>query len=128
MGYLTLCRAMRTDGVRCGAMTSDRRGYCDEHRPFGARMRASPEPPSRRTYRWRKLSQSFLRDWVREHGWLCAGWKRAPHAVIPPRPGDRSPLHADHVVSLSKGGAEFDRANLQALCAKCNGRKAGHGS
>jgi hypothetical protein len=126
MGYMTLCRHMTPRGRRCGALTTNRRGYCDEHLPFNAHMRASPTPPSRRTYRWQQTSRAFLADWVRAHGWLCVGYRREPHMLTPPRKGQRSPLHSDHRTPLARGGAEYDRANLQALCASCNGHKAGH--
>jgi 5-methylcytosine-specific restriction endonuclease McrA len=38
------------------------------------------------------------------------------------------PLHGrdatvDHRIARSKGGALFDAANLQAMCASCNGKK-----
>lgn len=29
----------------------------------------------------------------------------------------------DHIVPISKGGAEYDRDNLQALCISCHNRK-----
>lgn len=33
------------------------------------------------------------------------------------------PLHADHIVERSDGGAEFDPANGRALCQACHNRK-----
>ena len=123
---LTICIAKRPDGSRCGAMTSNAR-FCDDHLPFGARLRQTPSAPARRTYRWQKLARSFRQEWVQRHGWTCAGYRRGPHPVPPPRRGERSPLHVDHVTALARGGAAFDRRNLQCLCASCNGRKSGHG-
>ncbi|MCX7979318.1 MAG: HNH endonuclease [Bdellovibrionaceae bacterium] len=35
-------------------------------------------------------------------------------------------LHVDHIVPVSKGGDQMDRANLQVLCSKCNGGKSNH--
>ena len=31
--------------------------------------------------------------------------------------------HADHIVPVSEGGARYDVANGQTLCASCHGRK-----
>jgi 5-methylcytosine-specific restriction protein A len=35
---------------------------------------------------------------------------------------------ADHVVPLARGGAPYDRSNVQALCWKCHARKTGRES
>ena len=41
------------------------------------------------------------------------------HALIV----DNSGLILDHIKPIALGGAEFDRANLQILCASCNKAK-----
>jgi len=39
-------------------------------------------------------------------------------------PGCCAPAtHLDHIVSIGRGGAKLDKANVQALCPSCHSRK-----
>ena len=58
-----------------------------------------------RSYRWQKMRATLLSRWP-----LCRKCRR-PAAEI------------DHIVPVSKGGAFWDKGNLQALCRACHERK-----
>ena len=84
---------------------------------MAARFRRTPGSPAHRTWRWRRLPRRFRAAWVAERGWVCAGFRRAPHAA--------TELATDHIVPVSEDPAlAFTWANLQCLCPSCNGRKS----
>lgn len=96
----------------CRALVRHGERYCADH------VRVSPEAVARREKAvdpfylgtaWRRLRASYLRAHP-----LCA------------RCGAVATL-VHHVVERQRGGAEYDEANLQALCASCHARCPGHG-
>jgi 5-methylcytosine-specific restriction enzyme A len=67
-------------------------------------------------YRWQKLQRSVLAEWRADHGDLCPGWRRAPHAA--------SDLTVDHIVARDVDPSlAYERSNLQVLCRSCNSAK-----
>lgn len=50
---------------------------------------------------------------VQAHGWVCPGFQTNPHPSFD--------LTADHLVSVSRGGAES--GSLRVLCRSCNSRR-----
>ena len=58
----------------------------------------------------------MIKQWVEEHGRVCAGWACLPHEVPA-----HFPLHWDHIIPLSKGGDEYGPG--QVLCKHCNEAK-----
>ena len=91
-------------------------GYCDrhrgaQHRDYGrARRGFDEELGFYRSAAWRSARAALLREEP-----LCracrAGGRLAPATVV------------DHVRPIKDGGARFDPANLQPLCAPCHNRK-----
>ena len=65
--------------------------------------------PKNRTgkLRWRRLRMQVFH----EAGWRCEKCRK---------PGA---LECDHVIPLAKGGKEWERSNLQALCRSCHFEK-----
>ena len=91
-------------------------GYCAlhrgaQHRDYGrARRGFDEELGFYRSAAWRSARAALLREEP-----LCracrAGGRLAPATVV------------DHVRPIKDGGARFDPANLQPLCAPCHNRK-----
>ena len=58
-----------------------------------------------------------------------AAWRRFRASVLRARPICEVPgcgiaaTHVDHIVPRRRGGADFDPANVQALCASCHSAK-----
>ena len=58
-----------------------------------------------------------------------ASWRRFRASVLGARPICEMPgcgiaaTNVDHIVSRRRGGADFDPANVQALCASCHSTK-----
>jgi 5-methylcytosine-specific restriction protein A len=91
-------------------------GYCDQHRgaqhrDYGrARRGFDEELGFYRTAAWRSARAALLREEP-----LCRACRdrgRLVPATI-----------VDHVRPIKDGGARFDAANLQPLCAPCHNRK-----
>ncbi len=62
------------------------------------------------TQRWRRLRLLHLRE--------------SPLCVHCERRGNTSAANeVDHIVAIERGGAAFDRDNLQSLCKTCHSRK-----
>ena len=57
-----------------------------------------------------RQSRELRTAWVARHGWICPGWKRAPH---PSRD-----LTLDHVIPVVEGG-QFS-GPVRVLCRSCN--------
>ena len=60
--------------------------------------------------RWRNLRREILRD-----AYKCIECDRS--GILEPA------TEVDHIQPLSRGGAPYDPANLQALCTPCHSRK-----
>jgi predicted kinase len=58
----------------------------------------------------RRRRADTVRVHVEQHGWVCPGWQRAPHAA--------QDLTADHVQPTARGGAQS--GPLRVLCRPCN--------
>jgi 5-methylcytosine-specific restriction enzyme A len=70
---------------------------------------------------WQQLRRQVLAE--ADHACQCRD-RRCGH-------GSLCGAHAgtvDHLVSIARGGAVYDRANLQALCWRCHARKTGRES
>lgn len=78
------------------------------HRPPRAGLPAARDSSARRGYdaAWRRLSEH-----VRRSRPVCERCGRRPSECV------------DHVVSLARGGARYDPANLMALCWSCHSQK-----
>jgi len=119
MPRTVICKGKRADGTRCVNPTSAPSGYCGEHGgSFGARFRRTATSPVYRTRRWRNLSASFRRDWVRRHGLVCGRCRK--------RLTSMAELHAGHLVAFEDGADPYDLANLVGLCGSCNARQSLH--
>jgi 5-methylcytosine-specific restriction protein A len=82
-------------------------GYCTKHK---AKADARYIRQGAKVYRSR-MWQSLRKRVLKEQPWC---------AVLDCM---NLSLHVDHVVPLRDGGAAYDRANLQGLCAKHHGSK-----
>lgn len=81
----------------------ERGGYCAEH---SRNRRRSPSSRVVGTAAFKRVARQVLeRDNYRCH--YCGRYARA----------------VDHVVPVSKGGADLDPANLVAACKRCNSSK-----
>src|SRR3546814_12619041 len=55
-------------------------------------------------------------------------WRTFRASILRERPRCQAPgcpsasKHVDHIISRRRGGAPFDRRNVQALCASCHSR------
>jgi len=88
-----------------------RRGRCAEHLREQGRTTRSVGWHLYRTKRWRMLRKRVLFEQP-----LCAGWPEETEC-------HRIATDVDHIVPLDQGGAPYARANVQALCPTCHGRK-----
>lgn len=91
----------------CPALTSKTR--CAEHQRGRDRARNAARADAMAFYltpRWRRLRDEVVR--VGRCHWCGVTGKR---------------LVGDHVVPVSRGGAEFDRSNVVAACYSCNNRR-----
>ncbi len=116
-----LLRPCPGDGGRCPELVES--GPCPAHRRAQEQRRGSAHS---RGYdrRWRAYSQSWLerhpRCGERMDGELHAEHSRCVQAG---RVGQATVT--DHIVPVAAGGAFWDRANHQSLCATCHGAKPG---
>ena len=101
----------------CGILIVRPEEFCDKHEgERRSRWRPGTPQPVYQTAEWKRLSKRIRAGWVREHGWVCPGWRRDPHMA--------RTLHAAHRIPLVYGGAALDPANVGVLCAGCNARQA----
>lgn len=110
-----LCPTLVTGSV------SEFRGYCVHCAKSAARTYARGKRDSYAV--WRRSNTVFYKR---------SDWRRCRKAFISKNPlckhcsvlGITSPaVDIDHVLALSAGGAQFDFANLQALCKSCHSIK-----
>lgn len=70
-----------------------------------------------------------MRRWRSTYAWQVARHAQITRVPFCQDPECRepvtasNPLTADHIVPVSKGGAVFERSNLQTLCRIANSRK-----
>ncbi len=84
-------------------------GYCDDHRNMGYQRDVGSRERAKvyASIRWRGLRRQVLR----EQPWCATlGCNNLATDV-------------DHIQPLAQAGEPYDRANLQALCARCHGLK-----
>lgn len=97
----------------CSEVTKHDSGYCETH----ARFRFVPSTKKRQT----KKRQ-------RDPFYVSSAWINCREKIIKARPlcedCRRNPsTHVDHITPRSRGGADLDPWNLQALCHSCHSRK-----
>lgn len=80
------------------------RGYCQAHARDKERRTRRKGLHVYNTKRWKVLARRVLFEQP-----LC--------------PCGEIATDVDHIKPLAKGGAPYDRANLQGLCKACHGRK-----
>lgn len=90
-----------------------RHSHCLEH--MRAKRRSAPLSPTAveagKTVE-RRRRKAVVQAWVREHGYMCPGWERPPHAS--------DDLTAAHSTPVAHGGANSE---LAVLCRSCNSRQ-----
>ena len=96
--------------LRHGVAHDDR----DCPRKQGSGKSGQPAPSHAERQRRRRV----VEQWRAEHGNVCPGWNREPHAVEP-----GNVLTADHVVPQSISGSAA--GELRVLCRKCNTARGG---
>lgn len=103
----TPCRARG-----CGALVSDRSGYCETHKSDSWKNFRAGKSASQRGYgtQWRKQRAAALR---RDRGLcvLCIKQGRVEAAT-----------DVDHIIPKAQGGTD-DVDNLQSLCRCCHQQK-----
>jgi 5-methylcytosine-specific restriction protein A len=102
-------RAIPRRCLVAGCANATTRSRCPEHeRRYDQQLRATtPWVSVYKDPRWADLRRQVL----------------AEHPVCQ-TPGCRAKSKAvDHIVPLRRGGAPFDRGNVQALCWSCHSRK-----
>ncbi|PTA87466.1 5-methylcytosine-specific restriction enzyme A [Kosakonia sacchari] len=105
-------RACRKRG--CAGTTTDRSGYCEQHRNEGWQQHQRGQSRHQRGYgsKWDVLRAEVLkRD---KH--LCQNCKR--NALIAPA------KTVDHIIAKANGGTD-DLSNLESLCWPCHRSKTG---
>ena len=96
---------------RCPNVATSR-GRCDEHRRDRERERSAQRRAGERSARAVKVYHS-------------AKWLRTREAVLGRDPicvvcDNALSTDVDHVVPMSRGGAEYELANLRGLCGPCH--------
>ncbi|WP_082482252.1 HNH endonuclease [Flavobacterium sp. Leaf359] len=86
-----------------------RRSWIPERKPFEQRAVDNSRFYNSRT--WRNLRKRFL-----DANPLCAECERNGEV--------RQATVADHIIPISRGGAELDDKNLQPLCKRCHDSKS----
>lgn len=101
---VTARRAVRPC-LACNTPTKNNPAYCPACQPeYQQRMKAAYQGD------WEKKSKTIREEWLKQHGPLCPGWRRAAHLVHPRY------LCVDHVVAR-------DPSVLAVLCRSCNSTK-----
>jgi hypothetical protein len=85
-------------------------GPCDDCRRTYERNKSRRR---RRTAAERRRRQALIAAHVREHGWVCPGFEREPHAS--------DDLTADHLEPQAHGGRP--ESEIRVLCRSCNSRR-----
>ena len=92
-------------------------GLCSEHRRHqDAQRRNRRGSQLYKTQRWLRLRRIVLSEVLVCQCRGCDGLHRH-------QPCYKPATDVDHIVAVSADGAEWDRANLQALCHACHSRK-----
>jgi 5-methylcytosine-specific restriction enzyme A len=86
----------------------------DKDRRHDEQRRRDPEYQARRRIYNSSLWQHTRKHFLAAHP-LCEQCKRDGKV--------RAAAHVDHMLPLAEGGAPYDWANLQALCAPCHSEK-----
>jgi hypothetical protein len=83
--------------------------------PICRRVQCTCPAKQRRPQSWQERTQAehVVAAWIEEHGYVCPGYKRAPHAS--------TDLTADHIMPLHLGGDPL--GEMQVLCRSCNSRR-----
>ena len=87
-----------------------RRGRCPDCR---RRYERDKSRKRRRTAAERRRRQALIAAHVREHGLICPGFEREPHAS--------DDLTADHLEPQAHGGRP--ESAIRVLCRSCNSRR-----
>ncbi len=101
---------------KCGELTDNVNGYCDEHleefKKKRSRHRIGKGGKRRAVvpFYWRKPWRMARRRQLAEHP-LCAHCGVLGEEV-------------DHIIPMSMGGGALDPENLQTLCSKCHNMKS----
>jgi 5-methylcytosine-specific restriction protein A len=97
----------------CGTSIPRGSSRCKAHQTYGAKS-GQPTPSHAEKQRRRRL----VEQWRAEHGNVCPGWNREPHAVEP-----GNVLTADHLIPQSISGSAA--GELRVLCRRCNTARGG---
>jgi len=89
----------------CPALIPARDNFCPRHRKIKQQERNALHDPFYSTKRWQKCRAAVL--------------AQEPICRVCGRPANT----VDHITPRRKGGADYERDNLQALCAECHARK-----
>jgi hypothetical protein len=101
---MTLCTV-------CGVVTSCPGSRCTVHARSSNRSRHNALYSTRA---WQRLSVRVVAAHVGQYGWVCPG--DGPDHLAHPTQS----LTADHILTLSAGGAPLDPSNLRVLCRSRN--------
>lgn len=90
-----------------------------------------PRCPNPQTYRGRCSSHARAREaetHPRKTVYNSARWKYLRHMVLFEHPicqhcENALAVDVDHITPIEQGGQPYERANVQALCKQCHGRK-----
>lgn len=108
-------------GRSCGVLIPASARRCPEHaeayeHAHDAQRRARGDA---RSWTWAKFSRRTLRAWRLVNGPWCPGYG-SEHDAHP-----SFDLTVDHIVPVSRGGAEYDPANTRVLCRSFNSSLGG---
>jgi 5-methylcytosine-specific restriction endonuclease McrA len=104
---MTVRQCSGIPGEPCVELIPASQRRCERHRLIAQRS------PMHRSSAWQRTSHRMLRAHMIAHGPWCPG--DAYHAAHV-----SWDLTIDHIVPLSRGGAEFDPSNLRVLCRGAN--------
>lgn len=119
----TQCRTQGCSGLHHGT-DSEFKGFCNDCSPAAAAAHA---------LKYRKVSQRRReRNDKLDAFYATTTWRKCRDAFIKANPlcshcESRGRIKAadvaDHIVERRDGGADYDHANLQALCSSCHNTK-----